>query len=81
MKGSRSSALGSELSGEPILRPCTGKSNLSATRSGSPTFDMHASANTESPSKEADALRAVLNNNNDLIVIQFYILLFKQNFN
>jgi hypothetical protein len=66
MKGSRTSAMASEMSGEPILRPFTGKSNMSMTRTGSPTFDMHTSSNSQSPLKdhENDAIQAI----NGLIV-------------
>ena len=69
MKGSRASVLASELSGEPFLRPFTGTSKLSVTRSGSPTFDMHASSNSKSASNnnDSDMIQAVLNNGNGLV--------------
>jgi hypothetical protein len=74
MKGSRTSLSVSEISGEPILRPFTSKSNLSVTRSGSPTFDMHSSSNSHTPLKdnEVDIIREAINNNG-LIVSLFYI--------
>ncbi len=68
MKGSRASVMASEMSGEPFLRPFTGTSKISATRSGSPTFDMHISSNSKSansnPNNEVDVIRAALNENN-----------------
>lgn len=70
MKGSRASVLASELSGEPFLRPLTGGSKLSVTRSGSPTFEMHASSNSkgESNNNDVDVIRAALNNTNNGLI-------------
>jgi hypothetical protein len=53
MKGTRSnhlSSLKSELSGEPILRPFTATSKYSGCNP-SPTFDMNASIDNQSPNK------------------------------
>lgn len=60
MKGSRinqQSALPSEVSGEPILRPFTGTSKYSNARGVSPTFDMNASS-PQSPMKD-DVMNAM----------------------
>ena len=64
MKGSRVSALTGEVSGEPILRPLSGTSKCSQTRTLSPTFEMDASTSPDSPSKDldADTINAALTN-------------------
>ena len=64
MKGSRLSAVTSEVSGEPILRPISGTSKCSQTRTISPTFDMDNSTNANSPGKDVDAetMNAALTN-------------------
>lgn len=68
MKGSRASVAGSERSGEPFLRPYTGQSKMSQSRTCSPTFDMHSSSNHKSAAynnndnNEIDVIRAALNN-------------------
>ena len=63
MKGSRASVVGSEMSGEPFLRPYTGQSKMSQSRTCSPTFDMHTSSNPKSANNnDIDVIRAALNN-------------------
>lgn len=57
MKGTRhnkQSALPSDISGEPILRPFTTGSRVSNARSVSPTFDMNASISERTPLKDRD---------------------------
>lgn len=57
MKGTRPqkhTSITSELSGEPILRPCSNTSRLTNNQSVSPTFDMNASVGDASPLKEQD---------------------------
>ncbi|CAF0834043.1 unnamed protein product [Brachionus calyciflorus] len=57
MKGTRTqkqASLASEMSGEPILRPCSNTSRLTNNRSVSPTFDMNASMAESSPIKDRD---------------------------
>lgn len=63
MKGSRTNRanLPSELSADPILRPCTGTSKMSFARTVSPTFDMNRVMSVHSDTEEA--LRAGMNTN------------------
>ena len=62
MKGSRTSAMPSEMSGEPILRPYSATSKYSQTQTGSPTFEMQTSQSVQSRMKDIEAdMRAALN--------------------
>ena len=64
MKGTRpqkQSALTSEMSGEPILRPCSNTSRVTNNQSVSPTFDMNASMGDPSPIKNEDEIQAAFN--------------------
>lgn len=65
MKGSRQnqSAITSDISGEPILRPFTGTSKFSnGRRTVSPTFDLNTSISGQSPMKDAeDPMQTVMN--------------------
>lgn len=62
MKGSRTSVLASEMSGEPILRPFSDNSKYSQTIVGSPSFEMNQSQSVQSRIKDIDAeMRAAIN--------------------
>lgn len=67
MKGTRSqkqNSMTSEMSGEPILRPCSNTSRLTNNQSVSPTFDMNASNGEVSPLKiQDDEIQAAFNDN------------------
>jgi hypothetical protein len=79
MKGTRSnqmSSLKSELSGEPILRPFTATSKYSGNPS--PTFDMNASNDNQSPNKYGDeAMQAAFGDMVIFIEIKILRIIFK----
>ncbi len=81
MKGTRSnhmSSLKSELSGEPILRPFTATSKFSGGNP-SPTFDMNASMDNQSPNKYGEeAMQAAFG---EMVIFNYEYNLFNKAFN